>query len=382
MSRRGEQAMVPEASFDSYYEQPVIKPPVWKTPDVPGYFFLGGLAGASSAMAALAGVTGRPQLVRAGRITAAAGAMGSVGALIHDLGRPERFLNMLRVIKPTSPLSVGSWTLAVYGPVAGAAAASEMTGWLPRVGRVAGVGAAVIGPVLSTYTAVLIADTAVPSWHEARQQLPFVFAGSSAASAGAVGMLAASTAQAGPARRMAVFGTALELGAGTIMERRLGMLGEPYSSGKSGRLMKAARALTTAGGVAAVAAEVTAARSPRWGRALGGSLGARSARRRPVHPVRCVRGRHGLFSRPQVHRATPASSTERPAPDQLKRRDEQQGRRGSPPAAPCAVGGSEPLRRWRPSPPPARGSGSVPRSPRHARGTDGSASRARRRSGS
>ncbi|WP_420813821.1 NrfD/PsrC family molybdoenzyme membrane anchor subunit, partial [Phytoactinopolyspora endophytica] len=120
--------MVPRAEFQSYYGRPIIKPPTWKNPDVPAYFFLGGLAGASSAMAALGDMSGRPRLARVGCLAAAAGAAGGTVALIHDLGRPERFLNMLRVFKPTSPLSMGSWLLASFGTLSGAAAASTVTG--------------------------------------------------------------------------------------------------------------------------------------------------------------------------------------------------------------------------------------------------------------
>src|SRR5438552_3138783 len=96
-----------DAGFRSYYGQPVIKPPTWKVPDVPAYLYLGGLSGASSTMALFADLTGRDRLRRTGRIVAAAGATASVAALVHDLGRPARFLNMLRILKPTSPLSVG-----------------------------------------------------------------------------------------------------------------------------------------------------------------------------------------------------------------------------------------------------------------------------------
>ena len=238
--------MVPSAEFDSYYGRPVLKKPVWKSPDVPGYLFTGGLAGCSAVMAVLADLTRRRQLARVGRVAAGAGATVSVGALVHDLGRPERFLNMLRVFKPTSPLSVGSWILAPFGTLAGAAAASEVTGWLPRAGRVAGAGAAVLGPPLTTYTAALLADTAVPAWHEAYPELPFVFAGSGMQAAGGVGLVGTPTSQTTPARRMAVLGSALELAASQRIEHRLGLVGEPYRTGRAGRLLKLGRVVTGA----------------------------------------------------------------------------------------------------------------------------------------
>jgi DMSO reductase anchor subunit len=250
---RGEPAVVPDAEFGSYYGRPVIKPPTWKTPDVPVYTFLGGMAGAAAPMAVLAELTGRPALARAGRLAAAGGAAAGTVFLIHDLGRPARFLNMLRTLKPTSPLSVGSWLLAGFGTLTGAAAASDLTGWLPGAGRLARYGAAALGPAMMTYTAVLFADTAVPAWHEAHRELPFTFAGSALGSGAGVGLLAASPAQAGPARVMAVAGTALELVAERRMDARLGLVGEPYHRGRAGRLMRVGRALTAAGALAAAA---------------------------------------------------------------------------------------------------------------------------------
>ncbi|HET8603434.1 MAG TPA: NrfD/PsrC family molybdoenzyme membrane anchor subunit, partial [Marmoricola sp.] len=103
----GEQAMVPDATFTSYYGKPIINSPVWSSPDIPGYLFLGGLAGASSGLAAAADLTGRPGVSKVSKVGAAVGATLSLAALVHDLGRPGRFLNMLRVFKVTSPMSVG-----------------------------------------------------------------------------------------------------------------------------------------------------------------------------------------------------------------------------------------------------------------------------------
>jgi hypothetical protein len=261
-----EQTVVPEAEFESYYGRQIIKTPTWKTPDVPLYLFLGGMAGGSAVLAEGAALTGRPALERVARLAAVSGAAAGTVALVHDLGRPERFLNMLRVFKPTSPLSVGSFILAPFSALSAAAAASLVTGRLPVLGRLAGVGAAVFGPPLATYTAALFADTAVPAWHEAHRELPFVFAGSGAAAAGGLAMALTPVAQSGPAVRMAVCGAAVELAATELVDRRLGMLAEPYRRGRSGTLMRAARALTVGGVVLS-----GLGRTSRLGRAAAGA---------------------------------------------------------------------------------------------------------------
>jgi len=244
--------MVPEAEFESYYGRQILKTPTWKTPDVPLYLFLGGLAGSSAVLAEGAALSGNHALERVARTAAAAGAAAGTVFLVHDLGRPERFLNMLRVLKITSPLSVGSFILAPFSALSSAALASHVTGRLPWLGRLAGVGAAAFGPPLVTYTAALVANTAVPAWHEAHRELPFVFAGSGASAAGGLALLAVPVAQHGPARRMAVAGAALELTASELLKRRLGMLAEPYEQGRSGRLMKLSSRMTA--GAAALAA--------------------------------------------------------------------------------------------------------------------------------
>jgi hypothetical protein len=241
-----ERAMVPTADFQSYYGRPILKKPVWVW-QIPSYFFAGGLAAGSSALAFGAMVTGRPRLARRARLTALAGLTASTAFLIHDLGRPERFLNMLRVLKPTSPMSVGSWLLAVYGPAVGAAAASDVTGVLPGVGAAATVGAAVLSPAVATYTAVLISDTAIPVWHEARGVLPWLFASGAAASAGGVACALAPASESGPARRLALAGAVTELAVAKAMEDGLGEVGRVYHEGKAGRLSKLSSRLTASG---------------------------------------------------------------------------------------------------------------------------------------
>ncbi len=271
--RRGERLMVPPAEFRSYYGRPVLKEPVWRTPEVPGYLFLGGLAGASSLLAAFSQATGERQLSRASKVAAAGAISLSAVALVRDLGRPERFLNMLRVFKITSPMSVGSWLLASYGPAAGAAAACAVTGRMPRAGAAATAGAAVLGPAIATYTAALICDTAVPAWHEGYREMPYLFAGSAAAAAGGLGMLAVPAGQARQAVRFAVLGAAAELTAKNLMTRRLGVIAEPYETGRAGTLLRTGEALTAAG----LAGSVLAGRNRTVAAACGAAFVAASA---------------------------------------------------------------------------------------------------------
>ncbi|XVQ10017.1 NrfD/PsrC family molybdoenzyme membrane anchor subunit [Spirillospora sp. CA-255316] len=276
--RKGERTVVPEAEFGSYYGRPIVKPPTWSGRDIAGYLFLGGLAGGSSVMAAGAELTGRPALARSAKIGALTAISLSTALLVHDLGRPERFANMLRVFKPTSPMSMGSWILVGYGPAAGVAAVADTAGLFlrsgtafhalqRRIGRAATGWAALSGAAVASYTSVLIADTATPTWHEAHRELPFVFVGSGAAAASGLGLLAAPVHETAPARASAVFGAALELAAGNLMRRRLGPLAEPYRTGRGAALTRMAEALTVAG---AAGAALAAGRS-RLGAALAGT---------------------------------------------------------------------------------------------------------------
>ncbi|WP_433355766.1 NrfD/PsrC family molybdoenzyme membrane anchor subunit [Microtetraspora malaysiensis] len=267
-STREREPRTDDAEFRSYYGRPVIKRPIWHVPHMPAYLYLGGLSGASSLTAVLARASGRPRLTRTTRIAAAAGAAGGTVLLIAELGRPTRFLNMLRMFKPSSPMSVGSWILAAQGGLSAAAAASAVTGILPAAGDAAALATAVTGPLTATYTAVLVADTAVPAWHAGYRELPFLFAGSALASAGAVAMLTTPRADAGPARAVAVLGAAAETAAATILERRLGLVGEPYREGRAGRLLNAARALTAGGGLLALLAGRSRAATVASGLAL------------------------------------------------------------------------------------------------------------------
>jgi DMSO reductase anchor subunit len=257
-----------EHGHRSYYGQPIIKEPTWEW-EIPWYFFAGGLAGASSVLSLAARLDGNDKLARRAALVSLGGVSASPVLLIMDLGRPERFYNMLRVFKPTSPMSLGTWILSAFGTATGAAAISDVLGVFPRLGQAMEVVSALLGPALSTYTAVLITDTSVPVWHEARRELPLVFAASSAASAGAAAAMLTPAKDATPARRLAVGGALAELGAIELMKRRLGsLLAGPYKQDEAGRFDRLSKACTGVG--AAVMA--FAGRRSRAAAAAGGAL--------------------------------------------------------------------------------------------------------------
>jgi hypothetical protein len=272
--RKAERPMVPKAEFTSYYGKPVLNAPVWGARDIAGYFFLGGLAGASSLLAAGADLTGRPGLSRAAKTGALTAGALSLAALVHDLGRPARFLNMMRVFKVTSPMSVGTWLLSGYVPAAGVAAATALTGRLPRVGAAATAGAAVLGPAVAAYTAVLIGDTAVPAWHDGYRELPFVFTGSAAMAAGGLGLLAAPARESGPARNLALLGQVVEMAAFERMTRRIGLVAEPYRTGRAGAYLRAGQVLGALGSAGAALSGTPAVPAGRSRRVLAAASGA------------------------------------------------------------------------------------------------------------
>ena len=256
---------VPDAQFSAYYGQSVIKPVPWKH-EIPTYLFVGGIAAGSGIIAAGAAATGQQTLRRNSRYTAMAGIALSGAALVADLGRPERFINMLRTVKLTSPMSVGTWILSGYAAFAGVATAAELARALPeRPGRAldlartalrvveppATIGQALFAPPLAAYTAVLLSDTVTPVWFESRHQLPFVFVGSAAMASGGVQMILSPRQEARGARRFALIGSVTDLVAMHRLEQHLEdlELGEPLGTGAAGTKLRLAKALTIAGGL-------------------------------------------------------------------------------------------------------------------------------------
>jgi len=244
-------APLPRASSETgYYGIPLLKEPAW-TYEVPLYFFVGGAAGAAAAMGAIAAYTGADRkLVRDARWIAAAGAVLSPALLVADLGRPERFLAMMRVFKPRSPMSVGVWTLLGFS---GAAAATAFAGFLRerygpslplQVIENAGQAASLaFGLPFSNYTGVLIGATAIPVWNENVGNLPIHFAASGVGAA--VGLLELMGHQKSRALQMLGLGAAIiECWEGWRIESRALTGLDPLKHGPSGQMVRAGGVLS------------------------------------------------------------------------------------------------------------------------------------------
>jgi len=259
--------------MDSYYGRPIVKEPVWQ-PEIPFYFWTGGIAGASSVLHGIARLSGNEQLAKRSLLIGAAADVASPLLLVSDLGRPERFLHMLRMFKVTSPMSVGSWILLVSGGASNTAAAMELLDPLPLVHALrpvkwlAELVSFLAGPPLATYTGALVANTAIPVWSEARVELPWLFGASATATAGAAAAITTPAENAGPARRAAIGGSAAALALTFAMEKKLGFVGEVYKEGAAHRYGRMAKVATAAGaGLLALGGKRS-----RTAAALGGAL--------------------------------------------------------------------------------------------------------------
>ena len=238
----------------TYYDRPLLKAPVWKI-DIPLYYYLGGAAGAALALGAatqLARDRRFNDFIRRCHWIGIIGSTAGGALLVHDLGRPSRFLNMMRVFRPTSPMNMGAWILA------GAAPLGILTGMFTRsrpgilasVGEVTGYGAGLFGLALAGYTGVLVGNTAVPVWQQSRRILPLLFFASAISSAASLLELTYHESRAN--KIVTSFGRAgriLELAAAHAMEReaaRVPRVAKPLREGLSGVLWKSATLLTAA----------------------------------------------------------------------------------------------------------------------------------------
>lgn len=250
---------LPSHSFQeadpTYYERPLLKEPVWIWA-VPVYFYVGGTAGAAAVLGAAAQALDGEELrglVKTCRWVAALGGAAGSLLLILDLGRPERFLNMLRVFRPTSPMNLGSWVLAAAASTTmGSALLAERNGFLGRLGDVSGYVAALFGMPLSGYTAVLLGNTAVPVWQATRRSLPHLFIGTSVSGLAALfGLLPVNLKprEEKIVERFGIAGKVVDLTAMAVLEREAGKteaVGRPLREGLAGALWNTAKALTAA----------------------------------------------------------------------------------------------------------------------------------------
>lgn len=267
-----EMPMVEDVEFSSYYGRSIVKAPPWGD-EIALYLFLGGLAGGSSLLGLGAQFSDRPGLRIATRLTAITATGAGVAALVADLGRPERFLNMMRVFKVGSPMSLGTWILSAFGVGSGVLTAIEvdrLTGLRLPLGPLrrilhafetpAALESALFATPLAAYTGALLGDTAVPTWNAAgRNGLSFVFVSSAAMAAGGVGMALAPVRETGPARLLALAGAAGDVIGMDRMKKGMhpAEVG-PLEDGEPGRKLHRAEKLLVAGAVGTAAVEVGA----------------------------------------------------------------------------------------------------------------------------
>jgi len=227
-----------------YYGVPLLKEPQWK-PEVPLYLFAGGAAGASAVIAnAASWLSGDRELVRSARWVAVGGAALSSVLLIKDLGLPSRFLNMLRVFKPQSPMSMGAWTLSAFSSFSAASAFANLMRQklgssvaISLVENAAGMLATATGLVMSSYTGVLIGATVIPVWNENVGTLPQHFAASGLNSA--VSLLEIFGHDNSRALNLlGISASCYEVAEGVLLESKRHRINEPLRNGWSGAMVR------------------------------------------------------------------------------------------------------------------------------------------------
>jgi formate-dependent nitrite reductase membrane component NrfD len=227
----------------------MLKAPVW-TWEVPLYFWTGGIASGSAFVALACDLAGDHRSARIARLVSLAALAPSPPLLILDLGRPERFYNMLRIVKPRSPMSMGAWALTVFGNLLAGAVGADLLG-RKKTARTLGAATAVVGGYLGSYTGVLLASTAVPLWARSRLFLGPIFVCTATATGAAATrlVLVATGVESGAPSRTALRhvqagAIAAEMALSMLNERRLGAHAEPL---RRNRKMRWAKRLVNAG---------------------------------------------------------------------------------------------------------------------------------------
>jgi formate-dependent nitrite reductase membrane component NrfD len=255
-TRRGGRSAGDEAR-ESYYGVPPIHKPHWRWLVV-SYFYLGGISSASYTIATIAQLLGgaaNQPIIRVGRYLSLATLLPCPILLILDLGRPERFHHMLRVVKLRSPMSVGTWGLTIFSAFATLlgltqAAQDGLLGWSGRLARFVpprAVAALGLGPsfFVGGYTGVLLAATAVPLWTKNHLLMGPLFLASSMSTATAAIGLALAVARGtsprtlGKLERLDSLALLAELSLLLLHQARLGRtIGRPLAEGWTGRLFR------------------------------------------------------------------------------------------------------------------------------------------------
>ncbi len=307
----------------TYYDRPMLKQPVWSI-DIPLYYFLGGAAGAALTLGAALQLVSRKERNELRRLSSMCHWTGIIGStagaafLIHDLGRPSRFLYMLRVFRPTSPMNMGTWILSAAAPTGIATGLLlNRPGLLGKIGEVTGYTSGIFGAALACYTGVLVSNTAIPVWRESRRWMPVLFASSGAAAAVSImDLFYDSEEGCRVTRKFGRVARIAEVAASYKVEQTASSVpkvGEPFHCGASGFLWTTAKVLS----IASLALSVMPGRSRAKLRAAGvlgaaGSLFLRFA----VHSMGSASARDPRASF-HLQRAAPAGSLPEPPRPEL-----------------------------------------------------------------
>jgi formate-dependent nitrite reductase membrane component NrfD len=243
----------------TYYDHPMLKQPVWIW-SIPAYFYVGGVAGVGAtfgAAAQLIAPSAMHSLIMRSRWAGTFGGALSAALLIHDLGRPARFLNMLRVFRISSPMSIGSWILTLFSSATGAAALLPFGPCIFRpLANLFGLISGILGLGLAGYSGVLLSQTAVPLWQASYRITPVLFLASGTAAASSFfEFFKLNSREASAVEWFGSMGKVTELAAIFVLEsnaRRIARVGRPLNSGFSGFLWQSAKAFTIASAVISI----------------------------------------------------------------------------------------------------------------------------------